>query len=1115
MKKAVGLALVIGLTAGCVSKLDTDRESVNKGTFGTTVVTLMCKRVAYLEDLNDGNATVNVRGDTYRDICRLGLAPPDSAPASLKALEAKRDILIGSVNTTFPDGFLPNLQTFLTSNDFLSLYDSGVTIAATDDLIEALRYMADDQDLAPALARLNHRLGYLPTEQSLGAVRAFVNYPELNDFLLTVTEQITEGGQAKGEFDNLLAALGVTLRDAQPEAQPESDTRTGQLALQLLLSESDLLSEGDSLPIVRRDYRGVAQVAGSGGNVVAPFVNMDNDGLADVDAQGRYVDANGQLIAAPSPFSLPAGEEQVPWQYRDAEGRALASQDGPPLYRYVDLDKTLLSALARDSIQLFDPQKGTALDMLRGASALMSSNPRELVTKTYDNGESLEYRGYDLTASPLLDMLYGYLQILRDSNVFDLLDLAKVLIRDHEPEVSRLAEAVVDAAGIINEHPEAHVDPGAPLADDLIPVIRQILATPGLAEDLMKAMEDPEVPKLALRFRDYMKYKDKFTYDADQNLVGSFATTVDRSQADRAYNRSLMQRLLHLIDDSNGAVLCNKQNAKVTDPLGLGIPLAYYNECDLIEVDNLATFYVQSIALQCDNGSYATRNGSGNWVCASGSPHPKAHLNFNWNNFLIEAIVNDNLIQQMTTIDGFTTHPTPQALNRALFLDPMPSFLANVMDPPVTKYGQQFRSVHAGTLPVWEKDGFYDQIRPIVQAFAKHNAEQLFVDILAVLHKHWPDRNSAPTHQFNQPGQAGYVWGSGAVSYEPAIIDILSRGDTLPQRGTILDALHMAAPVMDNTPVNGKGSLAILTDAARYLLTPQAGLTNRVGATSSQTSEGDPINTLSPFQILADAYADKHARLETSAAEGEAWQSSTGNLVNVLVRAQPVAGVGWQFDNPRFRGMALILIDFLESRLRAHDAAGDRDAWLSQDLPGRLQDVMSGPVFAGAADFILSLQASPEARQQIEQLTAYLVNEANYNEAFRQSLSSIADVVQLGIDDADIVPIAHVLGEALRPERGWVDSHLAFVKAARESDENQALVEMMRNLYVEYRPGHTAIGDLIDGISEVERARPYDDLGADYTAEDYRSMLDNLANFLDDQKRGLRRFISIIQGRNI
>ena len=74
---------------------------------------------------------------------------------------------------------------------------------------------------------------------------------------------------------------------------------------------------------------------------------------------------------------------------------------------------------------------------------------------------------------------------------------------------------------------------------------------------------------------------------------------------------------------------------------------------------------------------------------------------------------------------------------------------------------------------------------------------------------------------------------------------------------------------------------------------------------------------------------------------------------------------------------------------------------------------------------------------------------------------------------------------------------------------------MLVNLFAEPQPGRTAVGDLIDGISEVDRTNPYQDLGQRYTAADYASLLNGLAAFLDEQKRGLRKFIGIIQDRNL
>jgi hypothetical protein len=1123
---AVFLSLLIG-AGGCTPSFDSERVSVDTGTFGNTVVTLVCKRLAYLDSLGAKTAgtatTVDVRGDTYRDVCRLGLAPPGDAPADLKALEARRDRVTPAVDAIFPQDFLTNLQGFLTSNDFLTTYDDGTATAAIDGLVGMLRLFAADDQATAALERFGTRLGYRPIEPSLGAVRAAVQYPKLHDLLLTLTTAITPGGSAKGEWDHLVAATGAALRDAQVAALPDDTQRTSQIAVNLLLTESPLLgSATKSIPLVRRDRRGLATVSTAAANLPTPFVDVNGDGLADADPVGRYVDASGQPIAVPAPFALPPGEDPVAWQFHDMTGRPLDGAAGGLLYDYVDLDKTVLSALSRDAVKLLDPQKGTALDLVRGASALMG--PRVQATRTYDDGDSLEYRGYDLSQSGLLDMLYGYSTMLRDPNIYDTLQLGRSLVVDHQPQAAQLIEAMIAAARKGSAHPEAQIPAGAPMWDDMMPVIRQILAKPALVDALMKAMELPSTAQLGVRFQKFMSYKDQFNIDPNtQAVTGAFTTMVDRTQVDQGNNRSLFQRILLLINDSNGAQACNKQGAQVKQA---GIAVATYNACEMFQVDNLAVFYLQSIAYAKDgNGNIVCEDDKGAFDstkasataagCASFGagwrPRPKANFNYNWNKGilspgLVGLLGGDGYVEGQAGIAGMRSHPTPEALNRVLFLNPQPAFLQDIVDPLRDKDGDLFTAQHAGTLPVWEKDNFYDQIRPVVQAFADTNSEQLFIDILRVLNKHWASPQSINTQHAN-PNGPEYVWGSSAVTYEPLIIDMLADG-------TLMGALTATAPVLDQITINNKSYPTIVRNAATYLVTPQAGLANRAGATTTTTADGKPVAQLSPWHILADAYGVKTARLAASGAEGQAWVDSISEVVDVLLRADNVPSVGWQFRNPRVRGVSQALINFLITRVFVHDLGGDRATWLSTDLPKKIEDTLANPLFAGLADFILSLEATPDTRVQLEGFLSYLVDEATDEATFTTSLTSVGDLLQLALDDEDLAPIAHVAGDAIRPEHGWLDAHLAFVKAARASDTNQALVQIVRNLYSEHRPGHTALGDVVDGISEVLRQNPYADLDAHYTAADYKSLLEGLANFVDENKRGLRKFIRIIQSRN-
>lgn len=1102
--------------AGCHSPLDETRTPVDEGTFGTTVLTLVCKRFAYHDDLADGG-TVDVRGDAFRATCRDGSPVPDAATPRMRALLVERDRLISATDTVFPQAFLDELQTYLTRNDFLAIYDDDTAQDAIDALIGFLRMFADDSEATAALERLGHRIGYRPLRPALGAVRAFVSYPELDQLLLSLTTSITSGGTARGEWQRLVAAIGASLRAATP-APADNANRTLRIALDFLLRERPLLGTSATVPLALRDGRGLVAVAVPGG---APFADRNGDGAADADDLGRFLDASGQVIDAPPPFEVPAGDVATPWPFRDPAGRALTAASGAPVYRYVDLDSTVMAALARDGLQLFDPGKGTALDLVRGASALMG--PRAMVTRTYASGETLEYRGYDTSgAVPLLDLAHAYAQLLRDPGILDTLALGRDLAQNHEAELARLTEAVITAFRRGDAHPEAVIDPGAPLWDDLVPLLRQVVSNPALFNALMTALERPEVGQLGERFRRLMAYRDRFDINpSTQAVTGAFATLVDRTRIDSNYDRSIFQRFLHLINDSNGARACNKANARVMDPF-IGITLGTYGECQLFRVDNLAVFYLQSMAYAKNaSGQYLCETAAGAWdptttsatpegcVAQGRRPRPKANFNYNWGGLVstsIDVFGGDEFLEDTVGIAGMRTHPTPAALDRVLFLVPTPSYLTNIIDPLRDREGDLYSSQHAGTLPVLEKDGFFDQIRPVIQAFADQNQEQLFVDILAAMHKHWATRQST-NHQSANPANPNYVWGSGAMKYEALIADMLADG-------TLMQAFTATAPVLNRITVNGRGYPTIVRSAAQFLLTPQAGLADRRGRTSSTTADGRAIGQLSPWHLLADAYVGKRARMMAAGTEGEAWTQSVTELVDVLLRAADVPTVGWRFRNPRTRGVLDASFDLLAARVRAHDTAGDRVRWLATDLPADLLETATSPVFAGTADFLLVLTTDPGTREQLDKVLQYLVSEAAASESFVAALTAIADVAQLALDDRDLLPIAHVAGRALASDLGWLDAHLEFVKRARGVDDAGTLSRIMVNLYTEDEAGRTAVGEIVDGLGEVLRERPFDDLGQDLTAADYVSILRGVADFLDEEKRGLRKFIAIIKSRN-
>src|SRR5262249_7427659 len=142
------------------------------------------------------------------------------------------------------------------------------------------------------------------------------------------------------------------------------------------------------------------------------------------------------------------------------------------------------------------------------------------------------------------------------------------------------------------------------------------------------------------------------------------------------------------------------------------------------------------------------------------------------------------------------------------------------------------------------------------------------------------------------------------------------------------------------------------------------------------------------------------------------------------------------------------------------------------------EEVLTGPVYAGAADFVVAVTAVPEARAALESLGQYLVGGGEPGDV---TLTVAADLLQWFADDPDLVPVVHAAGKAIDPAGGLVDAHLAFLARARSADTAKVVATVLANLYAEPAPGRPADTSIVDTICDVNRARPALDRGAPLT----------------------------------
>ncbi|HEY4058119.1 MAG TPA: hypothetical protein VGM39_16005 [Kofleriaceae bacterium] len=1108
MSRLALVAGVVGALAGCAPDFDDTRVSADPGTFGERVVTLMCKRLAYSADPTD------VSGDTYRATCKGGDVPPD-APATIVAISAQRARLVAAIDSIVPADQLDALQAYLTSDAVLSLYDDDTMSTSIASLGDMLGEMSRDHDAMSALARQGARDGYRPANNAVGPSGPLTGSPYIRELLSNLLPTIIADGNSKAAWDSVVLAISETLRDAKAPDDAGSDTRAARIGQTFLLTPYAELAETTAVPMVHRDPRGIAQVEMVGNLMPTPFSDTNDDGEPDVNADGYFVDSSGNLIDVPSPFTT-RGDTAM----RDEQGRAVDSA-GHPVYDYFSVDQTLLGALALDQKQLIGAEKGTALDLVRGSSILLGDRVQK--TKTFeDSGRTLDYQGYDTAnGAPLLDLSYAFASLLRDPQTNETLDLGVTMFRDHEDMTSRLLEAAITTARMGDAHPEADIAADASLWDDLIPLVHRITADPVLVRNLIKAMAKPEVKQVITRFREFMQYKDRFDIDSSSNLVGALTTMPDRTMPDSGYNRSLFERLLAVISDTNGSVECSKAGAVLKEP-NTGLVLkTFANACDFYQIPNMAIFYLQTMVWAKDaNGNIICESTSGEFGSTQTKPtaeecpsigtgwhaRTKADFGFQWP-ALIKPLISvqggDKYLADQAGITGFGTHPSTKALNRALFLRPRPDSLNDLSDPQMDKFGRVLTDVHSGTLPVWEINDFYTEMRPVLQAFADADQEATFVDIMSVLHKHWSSIASTDTQHTN-PSAPNYTSGGHAVTWEPLLIDAFA-GDLWP-------ALTDHAAELDAIVIDGKPAATVLAHIGEYMTAPQAGLADRLGRTTTKTSDGRDVTTLSPFYLLADAENAKRARL-AAAAGASSWTDSIPELWDLWFRGEKLPDGTYQFKCRHASAVIRGAIDLIRGRIVEHDTAGDRLAWLSTTLPGKVESTFTSPLFASIADFV-EAQTQAGTRASLEHLLADVLDSAN-PDVFNTMRVGAADLLQLATDDADLVPLAHMAGNLLASDKNYLPTQLDLLSRLHQADVDATLTGIVARLFKPHdpaAPGIPAVSALIDGLGEVDRVTPTS-TAPPWGDGDYVSVFSNVSTFMTEEQRGLPRFILIVKGR--
>ncbi|MFT3926820.1 MAG: hypothetical protein QM778_30020 [Myxococcales bacterium] len=1083
----------LGLTAVACAKDPWAYPGRPTKSVGSEVFRVFCKRAVRASTPHD------LEGTSFDAAC-LGegdLPEPDAKVkadknleeerARLEALLKRREDIVGVIDRILGDDTVTQkklvtilepdeLRTFL--RELVPLYDKPQEElpGTTRTLASVLYRLVDDKDktgndILKALSQVNGRQGYRKLDLALGLLRPLLEYPDLDAFAENGLKAIAHGGVAEKSLDEM--SLGLALEMANYDPTPPEPDSTLIIARDLLLSPIDQLDqpEREAVYVTKRDKRGVAIPFGATDkSLPAPFIDDDADGLADVDAHGRFL-SDGELVTLPGPYRV-AGESKD--TARDDVGRALNSWDGnKQLYADFDAQPTLAAAMLRETKRMATPAKAgdrTSLEKIgRGMSTLFGlSSKRSL---TYGKAK-VEYTGPDPKLGAAYDLVHAVAAAVRTNPdvMRRTVELLKQGMIQHEPEMAQFVETLVNISERGDEHPEAvavgEMGPGTPhrFWDDLIKIGVRMTDRPGMVEALIRWITTPEAQAATEIFADWMQYQDVTKYknadfkpgdmrgvftpaqwkDLNAPATTTYQTEVDRTQPSVGPNRSVWQQTMSMVHNLNQGI-CNKDHAVLhlivscdpslqpASPALPSQPIACavgsiqdypwtgmgYNKCDLFEVPHMIRIWVQSIL-------------------GEGVIELKP-ADFNTGVYQIFGVQVDVVQELETQVLGFNKSPTPTSFAR--FLYGPPNQFTQKMKPDVLRDGAKIEEIDPYALFAMEVKhksagdmSFLEAGKGLVEIFERHELTKpgkhpvtgadvpgallkegyLFADMLDVFHMHWGSRTDEPCTgvpactQHADPKAPFFSYQTDLRSYEPLLMEVF-RDDKLVK--TLADATK----ALDSIQIDGKSGIVILSEFAELMLKPQKDLTYRDGTPSAKNNVGDDLGYVSPLYLFLDGLKriDQNFAADENKGRQDVWKEARSEVVDLFLTVEEADGKK-RLQDRIGRSIFVRVLDFLTTRIDAHQDAKDIEDW-TNNLAPRAVTFFDTPLVAGLLHLFDQSWDEPAAGRELMKFIAYLVDEDKNPVGFETTLVAVADLLQLLENSQQIAPILDLASEAATP----------------------------------------------------------------------------------------------------
>ncbi len=401
---------------------------------GTALINIAC--VSSDDGFAEQTTEKKSFGEIVYGIFEYNVAQSDSCQAPLvEELREHRSDVIVSLDTSVPADLLAKIQRLM-EQAILPAVDSGELPETTDNMADLLSLLTDavedpHKDTLRALLNLSQTRTILTQDQLLDLVDSLIYDRELKDVihaLAQLAEHHDGVDYAINSATDLLSRQLVSLTEEHLcEGLDLGDLENTLLKSDVLVGDANM---GDPAWAVLADVHGNPRVRinPNTGSLFLPFIDIDGDGAADVNADGAPVSSTGSIIDIPA---LGMGEN------RDEIGRAI-DEAGQLIYEYYDAKR---SGLAMVMVLLKEALEDSMHKDI--ASVVDGTIP---IIEICDDGTST-CRKYPSDDNPFADIAWTIVEVSRFEDAAIFLRTWSTLIKDN-PE---LAEDILVAIGQVLE----------------------------------------------------------------------------------------------------------------------------------------------------------------------------------------------------------------------------------------------------------------------------------------------------------------------------------------------------------------------------------------------------------------------------------------------------------------------------------------------------------------------------------------------------------------------------------------------------------------------------------------------------------------------------------------